>query len=355
MADQTGLSTKLSDFVTAFRNLITRYEDAVVKDPSLATRVETGLKLISYMMPGRLGITKDLSEFAYCISNLFTLLNDFIIASRCPSASSVNKLSSHHRYLLWSISVIECIEVVLELIGEYFWREPGKWMTIIISRIIKATLQCIVIFTYKSQLLNSPAVPTIDRTKVRPVPSDITLPPDGKSVAYRGTRTGTVIRSIHSDPGIPYSELPYFMSLGSSDEEQNDKRGGVKHLVIRTLLAELLHISRPLVHIFSMMVFQQSSWKPWLISLLMDVISLHLHGGLLKYKKNSESSEILRRRVVLLLFLLRSPFYDQYTKNTLMSFLKYLSQHLPLVHWILDPIAEYLPIWQQIYSYCWMS
>ena len=52
MADQTGLSTKLSDFVTAFRNLITRYEDAVVKDPSLATRVETGLKLISYMMPG---------------------------------------------------------------------------------------------------------------------------------------------------------------------------------------------------------------------------------------------------------------------------------------------------------------
>ena len=54
MADQTGLSTKLSDFVTAFRNLITRYEDAVVKDPSLATRVETGLKLISYMMPGLL-------------------------------------------------------------------------------------------------------------------------------------------------------------------------------------------------------------------------------------------------------------------------------------------------------------
>ena len=54
---------------------------------------------------------------------------------------------------------------------------------------------------------------------------------------------------IHfSDPGIPYSELPYFMSLGSSDEEQNAKRGEVKQLVIRTLLAELLHISRPLVH-----------------------------------------------------------------------------------------------------------
>ena len=38
------------------------------------------------------------------------------------------------------------------------------------------------------------------------------------------------------------------MSLGSSDEEQNAKRGEVKQLVIRTLLAELLHISRPLVH-----------------------------------------------------------------------------------------------------------
>ena len=41
--------------------------------------------------------------------------------------------------------------------------------------------------------------------------------------------------------------------------------------------------------------------------------SLHLHGGLVHFK-TSEPSEMLRRRLVLLLYLLRSPFYEKHTK-----------------------------------------
>lgn len=82
--------------------------------------------------------------------------------------------------------------------------------------------------------------------------------------------------------------------------------------------------------------------------------SLHLHGGLLKFSKNEDSAEILRRRLVLLLYLLRSPFYDTFTKyvsiysikvhfiafvisfrDSLLSVLQGLSQYVPLIRFII--------------------
>ncbi|XP_011409059.1 PREDICTED: peroxisomal membrane protein PEX16-like [Amphimedon queenslandica] len=103
-----------------------------------------------------------------------------------------------------------------------------------------------------------------------------------------------------------------------------------------------------------MVLFQESSWKPWLVSLAMDVISLHLHGGLVHFK-TSEPSEMLRRRLVLLLYLLRSPFYEKHTKALLFAFLQYIASHVPLTSWIIKPLVEYLPVWKDIYSYNWMS
>jgi peroxin-16 len=63
-----------------------------------------------------------------------------------------------------------------------------------------------------------------------------------------------------------------------------------------------------------MFVFQQKSWKPWLVSLLMDIASLHLHGGLRQFTSPRGKSEVVRRRLVLLLYLLRSPFYEKYSE-----------------------------------------
>ena len=103
------------------------------------------------------------------------------------------------------------------------------------------------------------------------------------------------------DPAIPYSELPSFMSTDEDNGSPSrghdlapagrgrETNGG--ELNPRQLLAEVLHISRPLVHsegqlilyswlavrvswfllVFSMGIFQQTSWKPWILSLLMDV------------------------------------------------------------------------------------
>lgn len=122
----------------------------------------------------------------------------------------------------------------------------------------------------------------------------------------------------------------------------------------RQLMAETLYISRPLLHISSMFLFGQTSWKPWLISCGVDVTSLALMGNTSDLNED-EKAEMSRRTVLLLLYLLRSPFYDNYSKTRILGFLRFVSDTIPGISLVLNPLLEYLPTWQKIYFHNWSS
>lgn len=193
--------------------------------------------------------------------------------------------------LLWLLALMENTEVVLELFGDFIYREFGKWVVILWMRIIKwaiyllssrlfvpllspplffislllvlllslfprATMQCVIVFHYRSRILTSPSVPNIDRAEAT-ITQSPQQPDGGQPTAYLGHRTGKIIRSIHSgsrwagkvlhwphpsDPRIPYSEL---QAESSSDAGNRNRESG---LSTKQLVAEGLHISRPLVH-----------------------------------------------------------------------------------------------------------
>ena len=84
----------------------------------------------------------------------------------------------------------------------------------------------------------------------------------------------------------------------------------------------------------------------------MDMSSLQLHGppaGL----KAREKVELTRRTYALFFYLIRSPFYDHYTKRRLMTTLMYFSQRVPLVGQFCAMVADAIPEWQNTYSYVW--
>ena len=62
---------------------------------------------------------------------------------------------------------------------------------------LRATLRLILLFKYRSRISTSPAVPSVDRSKAHAVPQDVIPSADGKPVAYKGARTGKIIRSLH--------------------------------------------------------------------------------------------------------------------------------------------------------------
>lgn len=120
----------------------------------------------------------------------------------------------------------------------------------------RAAMQCVIVFHYRSRILTSPSVPNIDRAEAT-ITQSPQQPDGGQPTAYLGRRTGKIIRSIHSgsrwagkalhwphpsDPRIPYSEL---QAESSSDAGNRNRDLG---LSTKQLVAEGLHISRPLVH-----------------------------------------------------------------------------------------------------------
>ena len=69
-------------------------------------------------------------------------------------------------------------------------------------------------------------------------------------------------------------------------------------------VGEILYLSQPLVHLAVMGVCGDRSWSPFLTSLAMDTSSLVLHGELDSLTQE-ERSELVRRRLALLAYILR--------------------------------------------------
>uniref|UniRef100_A0A8C1MNH7 Peroxisomal membrane protein PEX16 n=1 Tax=Cyprinus carpio TaxID=7962 RepID=A0A8C1MNH7_CYPCA len=94
------------------------------------------------------------------------------------------------------------------------------------------------------------------------------------------------------------------------------------------------------------------SWKPWIISGLLEITSFSLLSDI-KTLNRRERAEMRRRAFLLLYYLLRSPFYDRYSETKILFLLRFLADYVPGVGLVARPLMEYLPIWQKIYFYNW--
>ena len=86
-------------------------------------------------------------------------------------------------------------------------------------------------------------------------------------------------------------------------------------------VAELLHILQPLAHLSSLAVLGEKSWAPLILSLVLDCSSLSLHSQAANLEVR-ERRELMRRRLALIHYLLRSPLYDR--KSKVLSLLLFL-------------------------------
>ncbi|MGH0145693.1 UNVERIFIED_CONTAM: hypothetical protein FKN15_042882 [Acipenser sinensis] len=94
------------------------------------------------------------------------------------------------------------------------------------------------------------------------------------------------------------------------------------------------------------------SWKPWIISGILDITNLSLMNDPKRLNRR-ERAEMRRRAFLLLYYLLRSPFYDRYSQTRIMFLLRLLADYVPGVGLVARPLLDYLPVWQKVYFYNW--
>jgi len=328
-----------------------RYRYFIIKNPLIASEIEVGLKWMSYIAAGRFSKSPVLTEFIHSVSNLLTLFNDNILrkAVNTPVYDNVTveKLQNY-------LAVIEYSEVFAEIAARQITGKHGKWLIIVSLQIIKTAIRLILLLKYNTGIQHSPPIPPLNR-KVD-IPELCDVPKESESsaamknveVTFTLKHSGRVVRTLDAAPPLVSRtwKLPNAVGNNMKICYRNPSK-----LSDKNLTGEILHVCRPLIHLLSMGGFGEFSWKPWLIAFGIDVTSLHfLQDGSLN---RAEKLEISRRALSMITYLLRSPFYNHYSKIHILNCLRSVADNIPGSGILLRPIIEYIPEWQQLYFYTW--
>ncbi|KAJ0056437.1 hypothetical protein NL108_007471, partial [Boleophthalmus pectinirostris] len=266
----------------------------------------------------------ELSELVSSAANLLVLFNDSILRKKLRSAFPV--CLSQQRLRTW-LSVLESVEVFLEMGACRVGGEVGRWVVIGLIQIIKAVFRLILLLWYKSGIGTSPPVIPLDRNTDFGT-EDGASAEQQEDACFVGQRSGRVIRPMSSGSSLQ-SRIwgpAQTRSSARSPEEQLQLRS--TDLNLNQITAETVYITRPLVHLLSLGICGKKSWKPWILSAVLELSSFAVLNNT-KFQTRWEKAEMRRRGFLLLYYLLRSPFYDRYSEYKILFLLKLLSDYVP--------------------------
>ncbi|XP_005384118.1 PREDICTED: peroxisomal biogenesis factor 16 isoform X3 [Chinchilla lanigera] len=313
-----------------------------------STRAEKGSPGQGFLHGGRFSDSHELSELVYSASNLLVLLNDGILRKELRRKLPVSL--SQQKLLTW-LSVLECVEVFMEMGAAKVWGEVGRWLVIALIQLAKAVLRMFLLLWFKAGLQTSPPIVPLDReTQAQPPDGDHNLGDQEQS--YVGKRSNRVVRTLQNTPSLHSRHWGTPQQREARPKQHGELNVPPTPLGLQETIAESLYIARPLLHLLSLGLWGQRSWTPWLLSGVLDVTSL----SLLSDKKGltrRERLELRRRTILLLYYLLRSPFYDRFSEAKILFLLQLLADHIPGGSLVARPLMDYLPTWQKIYFYIW--
>ncbi|XP_063703853.1 peroxisomal membrane protein PEX16 [Culicoides brevitarsis] len=325
------------------------YSNWVAKNPTKVGDVETAIKYASYFVAGRISSSTVISELIYSMSNLLVLFNDRIIEKSNLPSERVRDGTENMLVLI--LTRLEYCEVFIELSAQKMWGTKGKWFIIVVIQFIKCIGRLILTLHYKNSIVQSPPISVLDRKKFDDTNRPVAVGNDGDMYNMNGRITFTLRRSgrvVRKVDGAPPLYLRNWRNLGKECKPDNQ----IEHHNNLTR-AETLYVLKPMIHLGGCALFGYKSWRSWSIALFIDLISLRMYMNNRRLLTKIQKVEISRRIMTLLLYLMRSPFYDKYSGDKINCLLRTLSKHIPFTKAIVTPLKDYIPYWQETYFHMW--
>jgi len=324
-------------------NLLISYKKWIVANPQLLSDIEATVRCLSYFSFGQLRNSNLAVELIYSMPNLIVLCNDLLMySSRCQHLK-IPQFDS--KIKIW-LTVVEYTEALLEVSAKKLWGSKGKWLIILVIQLFKTVLRLLLIHVHKERVTKTPATPPLNREKFNKTIDGVQL-----KESFTLKRSGTVVRSIKYSTPIEIRTWKALPPIIDENENLTKNQESEKNLK----LAESLYVTKPLLHLGCMYITSQKRWPPWILSLIIDIASLNVFTrcvGKASFSKEEEE-ELVRRKLSLLLYILRSPFYDKYSRTKINTLLDTISISMPLAKYLTNAVKKNLPYMQSTYFYMW--
>ncbi|KAF2146104.1 uncharacterized protein K452DRAFT_315358 [Aplosporella prunicola CBS 121167] len=368
---------KLSGAVSLPPKWLAMYEEFITKNASAVSQVESALRSLTYIIPGRFRDTEVASESIHSGVQLLSVYHDSLLAkaaARLPAAQRPHP-TPHNRYTrFWSQNspTYKRIALMLQMIQytELLWEmaakrkgEKMRWRVIVLLEAVKAICRLLLLRLTNSRPLLSPPLPqrefdpsTLEENSGS-ILEETESPPNEKidDAGWAMPRTGLSMPSLPDSSDIS----SYLLSKVLTADDIKPPKALLHRVTGKGEVAECLYILRPVIYALAMQYWSgknKRSWRPWLIGLSIEYgarqlakkdFQERLAGGL-RGLTGLEREELRRRGWGMGWWLMRGAFYDSITRAWIHALAGKLRGKL-LLDIIGGVLEDYEFLWNEYY------
>ncbi|KAJ5885640.1 Peroxisome membrane protein Pex16 [Penicillium tannophilum] len=353
------------------------YEDFVTKNASSVGQVESALRSLTYIIPGRYRESEVASECVHSGVQLLSLYHDSLVSrvvSQLPSTVPRPTPTPHARYTkYWTSrsSLYRRVALALQMLQytELLWEmsarrrgQKTRWRIVVFIEFAKAICRLLLLRLTNSRPLVSPPLP---EREVDPRTTE-----DDNQGDWNGMDTPTSDRSSDLSwtmprTGLSLPSLPdvndvsnYLISKVLTADDIKPAKTLLHRVTGQGQLAEVLYILRPVVYALAMQRWSadKRSWRPWLIGFGMEYGCRQLAkrdfrervAGGLRGLTGLEREELRKRGWSMGWWMMRGAFYENITKSWLHSLTSKMKGK-PLLDLVGSVVEDYEYLWDNYY------
>jgi peroxin-16 len=374
----TGVQ-KMTSTLSLPKEWLNQYSNFVQKNASSVSQIESALRSLTYIIPGRFRDAEIASESLHSSIQLLSLYHDSVLlkaVSKLPGMPKIERpLNRYTKYWTTKSKLYRRIALLLQCVRytELLWEMAAKrkgdkvrWKVVIIIEALKALCRLLLLHV------------TGGRMVVPPLPEREPVPEEEEPQLYFDPETGlqeaevdsaygsgsddklhgkrkewTMPRTGLTLPTLPNpSDISSFLMQKVLTAEDIKPATNLLHKIQGSAqVAEILHIIRPVIYAIAMSRAQsKKSWKPWLIGVSIELAARQLRipreGGFMGRGVREtplEKEEWDRRGWAMGWWAFRGAFYENVTKGAVQSVVE--SRWVPnLVGGIL---SDYAFLWEE--------
>lgn len=347
------------------------YSDFITRNAHQVSQIESALRSLTYVIPGRFRDAEIASETVHSGVQLLTLYHDSVLRNalnKIPALSATRIPSPHARYTrFWSAKsgLYRRIALLLQIIQytELLWEMAAKrrgqrirWRVIIVLEALKAICRILLLRITSSRPLVTPPLPEREPIPTEDDPADEdalkelmgeepSLASMNGSAKPAHEKEWAMPRTRTSLPSLPNpGDVSSYLQGRVLTADDIKPAAKLLNTLSRTgQAAELLHILSPLAYAVALsQTKDKKSWAPWVIGLSIEYTARQLRDRSLR-STALEQEEWGKRSWATGWWMMRGAFYENVTKGVITG----VRRRMPsLVSGILE---DYEYLWENYY------